>query len=413
MSRGGAHRKRSLGMKRTDLFLFSTCLIAWMVTPACSSSSGDAASSEDAGGIGDEGGSSSRDAGNRADSSTHDAAAKDASKSDSGSLEGWTQETSDEGVLLLTSTSVTKMLADSTTPRRLLLRLETEGNEGTPLDVTWKDGSFGQIMPSPGPNGAALIFARGGTSSFGADGNIYEVFDFPSAGRVAVELQQRSDSTMSWIDVAPGMYNWPPRDVLVMPGSPTRVFLQTDEELVEATAATPTSFPTGYFQSISLSPDRTTYLAVSGSAGLEKCTLATGSCAPVATTGIAEGDVPSQVWIDPVDASRVFLTTSNATALHFYAATDGGTAFTAVSLPAGSIWGTPQFAPSAPSKIAVQMAPTESSPGGLSVTTDLGVNWTDVPLPETDITDISGFAFDAAGTLFLVRNGTLYSRSTF
>jgi hypothetical protein len=407
--------KGALAMKRTELFFFSMCVAALIAAPACSSST-DAASSEDAGSGDDEGGSSSsRDAGNHADSSTRDAGSNDAATNDSGtsSLEGWTAETSDQGVLLETSTGVSKVLADPTTPRRLVLRLQSGADEGMPLDITWNGGSFGQEMTSPGPSGAALVFARGGTSSFGADGNIYEVFDFPSAGRVPVELEQRSDSKLSWLTVSPQEYSWPPRDVLVMPGSPTRVFVQTDAELVEATAATPTSFPTGYFQSISLSPDRMTYLAVSQTDGLEKCTLTTGSCAPVSATGVASGDVPSRVWIDPVDASRVFLATTNAGALRFYVATDGGSAFTAVPLPSGAIYDTPQFSPATPSTIAVQMQATESSAGGVSVSTDSGAHWTDVPLPQTPITDISGFAFDAAGTLFLVRNGTLFSRSTF
>ena len=168
-----------------------------------------------------------------------------------------------------------------------------------------------------------------------------------------------------------------------------------DAELVEATAATPTSFPTGYFQSISLSPDRTTYLAVAA-AGLEKCTLATGTCAAVSVTGLANGDAPNRVWINPVDALRVFLTTSNGSVIHFYTATDGGIAFTAVPLPSGLSYGPPIFSPSAPSTIAVQIQATESSAGGLSVTTDSGAHWSDVQLPQTPIVDISGFAFDAA-----------------
>lgn len=86
-----------------------------------------------------------------------------------------------------------------------------------------------------------------------------------------------------------------------------------------------------------------------------------------------------------MDATRVFLSTSNGSALHFYTATDGDTAFTAVPLPDAPIWGPPIFAPGTPSKIAVQLS----------------------------ITDISGLAFDAAGTLFLVRDWTLYSKSTF
>lgn len=401
-------------MNRSDLFLFATCVVAWSITPACSSSSDDsAAGTSDGGAASGDDAAATNDAGNHGDSSTHDAGKKDAAATDAGSLNGWTAESGDEAILLATGTSVTALLADPSTPRSLLLRMQTAGEgEGATIDMTWTDGVLGQAMPSPGPAGAALIFARGGTSSFGADGNVYEVIDFPSAGRVAVQLEQRSASTLNWITVAPELYSWPPRDVLVMPGAPTRVFLQTDAELVEATATTPTSFPTGYFGSISLSPDRTTYLAVSN-AGLEKCTLATGSCAAVTTTGIADGDAPSQVWIDPVDGSRVFLSTSNGTALHFYTATDGGTAFTAVPLPSSPTWGAPIFAPSVPSTLAVQLAATESSPGGISVTTDSGAHWKDIAPPDTPITDVSGLAFDAAGALFLVRNGTLYSRSTF
>src|SRR5215469_3136782 len=110
MSCQGAHPTRSLGMKRTDLFFLSMCIAAWMVTPACSSSD-DAGVAVDAGNAGDDdgGSSSSRDAGNHGDSSTHDAGSLDAAKTDAGTLEGWTEETPDEAILLATGTSATKL----------------------------------------------------------------------------------------------------------------------------------------------------------------------------------------------------------------------------------------------------------------------------------------------------------------
>ena len=45
------------------------------------------------------------------------------------------------------------------------------------------------------------------------------------------------------------------------------------------------------------------------------------------------------------------------------------------------------------------------------VTPDFGATWVALPLPPTTITDVSGIVVDAAATLFLVREGTLFSHA--
>lgn len=222
-----------------------------------------------------------------------------------------------------------------------------------------------------------------------------------------------SATSAAWKEVMPpGFGSWPPRSVHVMPGTPVRVFVRTDSDLLEVSSpeAFAPIFPLGPVAEIALSPDRTTYLGVSSS-NLRSCVLTTGVCTDITTTGLGAGEILSAVWFDPYDAARILVNTTDGLARHTYYSTNGGTAFTVLPCPTNSLTVRPLTVPGNPGTFVVTTTATNSTPQTIQVTKNAGATWTALKFPTTTMTDVSGLAVDAAGALFLLREGTLFSRS--
>lgn len=284
----------------------------------------------------------------------------------------------------------------------------------TNLALPWESGTFGPRLAWTGAD--TPVFQAGGNGGgFAADSSFYDFIAYHT-GRVPVQLGVKGTTGWTWKEIPPpGFGSWPPRSIHVMPGTPVRVFARTDSSLLEITAGGvfPPSFPLGDVGGVALSSDRTTYLGVSSNT-LRRCTLTTGSCTDVATSGFAGGDTLGEVWFDPFDGNRILVNARGPApneTRHFDTSTNGGTTFTAVPLPADTQTRRPLTVAGKPGTFVIETTPKDNTAQTIQVTKDFGATWTVLAFPPTKITDISGLATDAGGTLFLVRDGTLFSQA--
>lgn len=347
-------------------------------------------------------------------------AGADASRKDSGPSTppkptgAWTMESAANEVLIKGGTSVTGIDADPLTPRRLVLKLQ--GAAGVPgggkqLALPWSSGTFGTVLQwSAG--GDAQFVHNGNGGGFAPNGDYYEFIAFHS-GRVPVQVGVRTGTAWSWKEVqAPFFGSWPPRAIRIMPGATPRVFLQTDGELLEISTTDfmpPVTKLGGGSGTMVFEADGTTYLRL-GVEGFVRCTLATAACAPIVSTGIGANETLSGVEGDLYHARILVGAYDAATStFRYYTSSDGAATFQPLGIPSPTRTRMLSV-PGQPGTFVTVVPPTNASPGGIEITRDSGQTWNDIAPPPTNITDISGLAVDAAGTLFLVRSGTLFSQ---
>lgn len=347
-------------------------------------------------------------------------AGPDASKKDSGPSTppkptgAWTMESASNEVLIKSGTSVTGIDADPLTPRRLVLKLQ--GAAGIPgggkqLALPWTSGTFGTVLQwSAG--GDAQFVHNGNGGGFAPNGDYYEFIAFHN-GRVPVQVGVRSGTAWSWREVqAPFFGSWPPRAIRIMPGASPRVFLQTDGELIEISSKEmmpPVTKLGGGSGTMVFEADGTTYLRL-GSDGFRRCTLATATCTLIASTGIGANETLSDFEGDMYHTRILVGVYDNAAStFRYYTSVDGAATLQPLGLPSPTRTRI-LTVPGQPGTLVTNVPPTNVNPGGIMVTRDNGQTWTNIAPPQTNITDISGLAVDAAGTLFLVRSGTLFSQ---
>jgi len=322
----------------------------------------------------------------------------------------WTAEPGSRELSTRTTASADGLIADPIVPRRLMIQLS--GRTGVALP--WTAGVFGALLQW---NGAGqLRFGQPGSEGgFAANGDFYGFLGIVDAAQ-PVQVGVRTKSVWSWKEILPGFGSWPARSVHVMPGLPVRVFVKTSADLIEISGAelTPPRFPLGAVQEIALSPDRTTYLGLS-SGTLRSCLIVSGACNDVTTSGLGAGETIGDVWFDPYVANRVLVSTrepapSSTRHTYFASSYASPVAFTELRLPARAKTPRPLTVPGKPNIFVVETHPTSDVAQAIAVTRDFGAAWSALPLPPTEIIDVSGVAVDAAGTLFLVRNRTLFSQ---
>jgi hypothetical protein len=339
---------------------------------------------------------------------TSDAGRNDARATADGSQaappSAWTAETPPQGITLATGASVAWILADPVVPRRLMLKLSSTTN----VAVSWEAGAFGPILPWLANYLPLIPEASGG--GFAADGSFYG-FLAAAPDVTKSQLAVKDATGWSWKLAAPGPQVTAPRSVHVMPGAPVRVFVRGDSSLIEVSSSDvfPPTFPLGAVGEPALAADRTTYLGVTSNT-LQRCALATGTCTAVGSTGFGAGDTLSGVAFDPFDGNRILVRASSNTQPplpRFYYSTNGGLAFSSLPLPSAA--GQPQTVPGKPGTFVVSTFAVGSASETIQLTRDFGETWTTIPFPPTKITDLSGLTVDAAGTLYLVREGTLFS----
>lgn len=320
----------------------------------------------------------------------------------------WTMESPQNEVLKNVGISVRGIVADPATPRRLMFTLYAGGppGGGAQLAAPWHDGVFGSVLVwAPGTD--AIFSASGNGGGFAANGDFYD-FIAGHDGRVATEIGVLSGPKWSWRQVAATSEgSWPPSRVHVMPGLPVRVFLQAGRDLLEITTPNVVQTRLGDVSSIVFDDDRTTYVG-RGPSGFVRCTLATHSCAPIAAAGIGAGESVEAFERD-LHHARWIVRTSEGQGQHrhFYTSTDGAASFHEVPVTA-IVYPSLLTVPGQPSTFVTRTMPTSGTSERIVVTRDAGKTWTDIPPPSTSITDVSGLAVDAGGTLFLVRAHALW-----
>ena len=321
----------------------------------------------------------------------------------------WTAETRSRELLTRTIASVDGLIADPVVARRLMILLS--GRKGVALP--WTAGAFGALLQW---NGASQPFfgQPGSEGGFAASGDFYGSLGVIDAAQ-PVHVGVLSKSVWSWKEIVRGFGSWPAESVHIMPGLPVRVFLKTSTDLFEISDAelSPPRFALGTVQSIALSPDRTTYLGLKAGT-LRRCLIVSGACTDVATSGLGAGETMVDVWFDAHVANRVFVSTrepapSSTKHTYFASSSTAPVAFTELRLPARAKTPRPLTVPGKPNVFVVETHPTNDVAQGITVTRDFGAAWSAIPLPPTEIIDVSGVAVDAGGTLFLVRNRTLFS----
>jgi hypothetical protein len=344
----------------------------------------------------------------------------------------WTQRS--QSSLLEIYATMSGIWADPSQSSHFLLGLSSNPSK---FLVEATNGSFGSPLAITQVNVTSLQFCGAGFA--GGDGLFAYYGGFPTANQQTPYKVATASvgGTWSWIDLAPmfSYPSWPPRSLAVGTGAKPRELLYSDSAIWDitgkldptgvlmwpmwsASALTPSS--EGGFAALRFLPgDSNTFLAAMVSKPtLHRCTFASSlTCATAEATGFAAGDTIGSIEIAKSDSDRVYVTARSAAFVaELYVSTDGGRTFAPVPLPSSDVsFDKSAFSPTSPDTIATYFEAYEKQdgtnvPDRLIITHDRGATWTQIALPMGPATtDVDGFAFDAAGTLFLARGSILFS----
>ena len=369
---------------------------------------------------------SGNDASVSADASVVDGAVADATATTDGaaapdlaiSLNGWIEELPPHRLF-----SSGQLVADPFTPRRLMLVGIATGSNAV-LGTPWADGIL--YEGSSIASGSQLISSTGAWTSDGS----YRGFMSTSANDQSVTSYRVTLGThglppepyASWTPTTllkPALGSWPPNDVLIDRAHAVAYFVSSANhemwkvpEIVGGTVEHAILPASGAF--VGFTADGT-HLVFNGATTLQRCAYpAPYDCAFAALAGLISGDqLDARSFLSP-SANEVLLlpATNPGTLTHrTYATSDSGATLTPVSLPLNATNEAPVVSPNDADMMAVVLAPT-SGLEQIAVTHNRGLTWTTMPLPETPTGGVV-LVYDAAGTLFLLRNLQLFSLPAF
>ncbi len=368
------------------------------------------------------------DASVSADASVVDGAVADATATTDGSptpdlaisLNGWVEEIPPHRLF-----SSGQLVADPFTPRRLMLVGVATGIDPV-LGTPWADGLLYNGIPIP--SGSVQVSSNGAWTSDGSyRGFLLSSLSDQSVTTYRVTLGTKGFSQTpyaSWWPTTmlpPGLGSWPPGDLLVDRAHAVSYFVWSAKhklwkvpEIVGGPVENAFLPSTASGRLVGFTADGN-HLLLAGAATLQRCAYpAPSDCTFAPMAGFVAGDqLDSPLWISPVTNDVLRMSARNPTTFtqRAYATSDSGATLTEVPLPVGATGDMLIVAPNDADTMAVELSPTN----GLelvAVTHDRGVTWKTTPLPETPTGGVV-LVYDAAGTLFLLRNLQLFSLPAF
>ena len=339
---------------------------------------------------------------------------------------GWVEETLPGTFANSPITSLGQALvADPVTPRRLMLLGVAIGLEPVAA-IPWSDGvSYNGLIAAPGStfeSGVGAWVSDGSYRGFMLRNDADQSRATVTATLGTLGFNMTPHASWDWSSMqAPALGNWPPNSLLVDRASNAVMFTFASSGTLSKVPAM-VGDPTQSWALAASTAGRTPYghtadgshLLLGDATSLERCAFpATTDCEGLATTGLPSGALfVGSPWLSPVDAVtlRVSATDPLAAQPVLYASSDSGATLSAIPTPIAPNGYRFAIAPAHADTIAVIVQAGVSGGGAdtLQVTQDLGQTWQKRALPSTPTPD-AVIAFDAAGALFLLRGGQLFS----
>jgi hypothetical protein len=329
-------------------------------------------------------------------------------------LNGWTLRIDVPAFSIQNGLSPNELFVDPHVANRVAVRFQHSAT--STWFIVWDDGVFGDAL-------TAASESNIGGAGFSGDGGFYILQDLNS-GAVVHRLPTAAGSwtTFALDQGVPATSGWPPSRMDLAHGSLPRIGLFGGNTFFEATGklnqldlfevaqphqATwdPTTLDGDLWAWIRMLPERSDgFLAQSTFA---KAIVDCSGTFPLVCTQIATlPEVATGVWTTPAAPDQVLARIDATTLL---ASHDAGASFASVQLPAGVA----NFDVGISPIDAASLVLWTNGSSDLWATHDLGATWSALPWPETTITSLSGAGVDAAGRLFLLRGGTLFSRASW
>lgn len=332
---------------------------------------------------------------------------------------GWTMEADALDFAQLGALAPQALFVDPHASGRVAIEFQHAG--ASPWFAIWEGGVFSKTFDDATSANAEL-------GVFDANGHFY-VFYAPTSGPVIARWPNQNDA---WDEVAldapDGYYpNWPPQGMTVSLGSPVRVGLYSGATFFDATGKvddlglfqwgahvaqwSPSSLDGETWHFARFVPGESNELIVQAtfSHAIASCALDGGSLTLVCTQVGALPGLATGVWMSATNPDQVLVRMAGDGGEQLWVSHDRGANFSPLGLPAGV------------SHFDLAVSPVDNDTlvlwsdglGDLHVTHDLAASWTSLPLPETNITSLSGAGIDASGTLFSLRGGELFSRPEY